>query len=469
MIKTLAAIIFPLITFPYTSRVLHPQSVGKINFGASIVNYFILLATLGITTYAVRECSRVKYEKKSLEKVASQIFSINICTMMVSYAVLIICLLLVPSLKGYELLIAIQSASIFFIVIGADWMNTAMEDFTYITIRTLIFQVLSIILMFMFVRSQEDFIKLAIINVVSSSGANICNVFYRRKYGKVKFVLDMDWKCHFPPVLLLFAMMVAQSILQSVDVTMLGIMKGDYEVGLYTTATKIIAILVQVITSIAWVIMPQLSYEFAHENYSKINELLKGALSFSVVLGLPCIVGLNVLTTEIIEIIAGKEYLGAATCLHISTISMGFSILSGIFGNMILLPARREKQFTIACITGTIVNIIANAILIPFIGINGAAIATAFSSAVILIISMLSQDKEIHFNGICEVVKAPIIGSAGICLIGLLVHMLNLSLLRSVGIVISTSVVFYLIVLIVLKNSLAMKTIIPIFNKIFRK
>ena len=218
VIKTISSIIFPLITFPYISRVLQPENVGKVNFGASFVSYFSLIASLGITTYAIRECSAVRGDKKKLGEKASQIFSINVCTTIVAYVLLGLSLIFFRKLDSYRTLIIIQSTAILFTTWGADWLNSAMEDFKFITIRSIGFQFISLILMFILVHQPEDYFKYAAITVLSSCGANITNILYRRKYCTVRFTKDMHWHEHFKPILLLFVMILAQTIFNSADV-----------------------------------------------------------------------------------------------------------------------------------------------------------------------------------------------------------------------------------------------------------
>ena len=192
MIKTCANIIFPLITFPYVSRILMAENIGKVDFANSYVSYFSLIASLGISTYAIRECSKAKLEKTNLEKTASQIYSINMCTTVFSYVLLVISILLFDKLEPYRLLIFIQSTTILFTTLGADWLNTAMEDFLYITIRSISFQIISLALLFVFVKNQNDYINYAIITVVSSSGANIVILFIEDDIVK----RDLHWIFH---------------------------------------------------------------------------------------------------------------------------------------------------------------------------------------------------------------------------------------------------------------------------------
>ena len=466
LIKTLSTIIFPLITFPYISRVLHAENVGKINFGNSIISYFSMLATLGVTTYAVRECSRVRNNKNLLEKTVSQILSINVCTMLFSYALMVACLMFVPKLISYRILIVVQSVSILFTVIGTDWLNTAMEDFRYITIRTFAFQLLSLIAMFCMVRKPEHYLRYAMICVFSSSGASLLNIVYRCRYCKVKLTKHMEWKKHFPPIILLFAMLLSQTVLNSLDATMLGFMKGDYEVGLYSTALKINNIISQVITSIAWVVMPQLSAEFGRGNYKKINELLHETASFTITLGVPCFVGVNVLASEIVEIIGGKEYLSATGCLHILSITMALNFLNGIFGNMILLPSMREKRYMGACILAAFVNGATNYMLIPKYGINGAAMATVISALVISLVVVTAKEKEIHFEGVLALFKAPIIGSLLIVILGVFVKSLISNIWIRTIVVVGTSVVFYFVTLILFRHEFTINILEPVIKKI---
>lgn len=466
LMKTMSTIIFPLITFPYVSRVLHAENIGKINFGTSIVNYFSLLATLGVTTYAVRECSRVRNDKKRLGETVSQIMTINLCTMLFSFSLMAICLVCVPSLRNYRMLIVIQSMSILFTVIGTDWLNTAMEDFRYITIRTFCFQGIAVVLMLLFVKEPEHYLRYAFITVLSTSGAYLLNILYRQKYCQVRIARRINLKRHFPPIMLLFTMLLSQTLLNSMDVTMLGIIKGDYVVGLYSTAMRISNTVSQVVSSIAWVVMPQLSQAFAENNYKRINMLLHDAVAFTGIVGIPCFAGLNILAPEFIEILGGREYLGATNCLRILACSMMISFISGIFGNMILLPSMREKQFMVACICGALTNLGINFLLIPRFGINGASVATVISNVVITIIVAINIDKEINFNGIEKVLCAPLVGGVGIVIIGMLGKMFINNLWIKTIVVVLGSVIFYGASLVVLKNEVAVNFVCSLKKKI---
>ena len=182
MLKTCCGIMFPLLTYPYVSRILGPNNMGKINFSSSYISYFSLLAMLGMGTYSIRECSKIRDDRGRLSRLSSELYSISIVTTSISYIFLMISLLMIRQIENYKEIIIIQSFVIVLTTVGADWLNSAMEDFAYITIRTIFFQILSISMMFVFIHDREDYLIYVAITVLSSCGANIVNFFYRKKY-----------------------------------------------------------------------------------------------------------------------------------------------------------------------------------------------------------------------------------------------------------------------------------------------
>ena len=93
-ILTMSQFIFPLITFPYISRILLPVGTGKVSFATSIVSYFALFAQLGIPTYGIRACAKVRDDKKELTRTVQEIFIINLVMSLITYVVFFFCNLL---------------------------------------------------------------------------------------------------------------------------------------------------------------------------------------------------------------------------------------------------------------------------------------------------------------------------------------------------------------------------------------
>ena len=150
-IKAFMNLAFPVITFPYASRILLPEGIGKVNFANSVVSYFIIIAGLGIGTYATREASKVRDDKSKLTKFSKEIFSINLISTAIAYILFFIAFIFIPKLNPYRTMLLICSTKILFTTIGLVWVFVANEDFKYITIRSLLFQILAIFYLFIFV------------------------------------------------------------------------------------------------------------------------------------------------------------------------------------------------------------------------------------------------------------------------------------------------------------------------------
>ncbi len=448
-VKTISLIIFPLITFSYGSRVLQPENIGKINFGLSIVSYFTLIASLGIATYAIRECSRVRNDKKELSNMASQIFSINILTTVLAYAALAVTLLVYRKLDGYRAVIGIQSLTILASTLGADWLNSAMEDYKALTVRTIAFQVLGLLLMFAFVHGPEDYLKYATISLVTSAGTNVMNIWYRKRYCDVCFlrnVRSIEWKRHMIPIVYLFVMMLAQTIFNSVDSTMLGLIKGDREVGIYSAAHKVVNIASQLVASLLWVVMPRLSYYFSARNYDEINKLLRKVLGFNLTLGLPIAAGGIVISDDIITVVSGNEFSDASIVLKILLIGFVFALIGGNFlGNTVLLPSKQEKYYMIICCITAVINIIGNYFFIPKFGACAAAGTTAVCCLVIMALLLFKVDRKIRLGRIWPFFVKPLIGCCSIVAICLLCKQIGNIWLRTIASLVASAGLYFVI------------------------
>lgn len=456
-IKTCAAIIFPLITFPYVSRVLLTDNLGKYNFAMSIISYASLIASLGVSTYAIRECSKLRDNKVKLQELASQIFTINILSTIIAYSILAIVLLIVRPLDKYRELIIILSFTIGCTTIGADWINNVFEDFKYITVRTVGFHILSIILMFVFVKTSEDYINYAIITVVSGAGSNIMNAFYRKKYCKIGVTKNLMLGRHLKPIIVLFSLQLVQIIYVNSDVTIIGFLRSDSEVGIYSAAVRIYNLIQTMINSVVLVVLPQLAQAYEKCDNEKINRLLRYGLNFTITLGLPCLIGANVVAKEIIVLFAGREYLPCIPSLRILTVALFWSFLGGFLGNMIMIPSGRENISLYSSIASASVNLVLNLILIPKWGIEAAAFTTALSMLIGFLFKLPFVDKNISICPQKDMIVGPIIGCMFILITGICGNHLPFNYWVRFIFVVCVSVLSYLICLIVFKNQLGVE------------
>ena len=153
-ILTVSSILFPLITFPYISRVLLVEGSGKVAFAISAVTYFTMFATLGLPTYGIRACAQVRDDRGKLSRTVQEILLLNLLISILVYVVYFIVVWNVPRMHEDSTLYWIMSTTIIFNVIGVEWLYKGLEQYSYITIRSIIFKVIALVLMFLFVKTR---------------------------------------------------------------------------------------------------------------------------------------------------------------------------------------------------------------------------------------------------------------------------------------------------------------------------
>ena len=181
-IQSLATMIFPVISFGYASKVLGVEALGQYNFAQSIINYFVLVSGLGISTYAIREGARIRNEKSELSAFVGEVFTINVYSTVISMVVLLLMLHYSKYLSPYSKIILILSMQIIAITVGRNWLFTIYEEYFYITIRTIIFQILNMIFLFCFVHSADDINIYAFVSIFGIIGNNAVNIICSKKY-----------------------------------------------------------------------------------------------------------------------------------------------------------------------------------------------------------------------------------------------------------------------------------------------
>lgn len=383
-LKTGLSIVFPLITYPYAFRILGAEGIGKVDYANSIVSYASMIAALGISTYAVREASKYRNERKTLQAFSNQIFSLNIVSTIVSYAILFACIIIFEGLRPDKCLICLLSLSIALTTLGVDWINTIFEDYLYITVRSIVTHLLSLLLLFMFVKDVNDYYWYAGLTVFTNSVVCISNWFYCRKYVHLKLVRNIEIHKHIKPVLTLFINAVATKIYMSADTTMLGAMLGDYYVGLYSMAVKIYNVVKHMLAALYSVSIARMSLLIASCDLKGVKKLYTSILVCITLVLVPASVGLIVTSREIILFMGGEEYIDAVLTLQILSIALIGAIYGGAVTYCLNIPLNREKTNMIATSISAAINILLNILLIPRYQQNGAAITTAISEFFVL-------------------------------------------------------------------------------------
>ena len=465
-IATLGNFLFPLITFPYVTRVLGIDNIGIYNFSSSVVSYFSLIATLGISTYAIRECAKVRENRNEFDSLASEIYSINVYSTLIAYVFLFIALYFSYKLKNYTTAILLLSTSFAANTIGTTWVCNAVDDFKYLSVRTIILHIVALVGLFLFVKSENDLYIYIGLSVLSNVGANLFNIFYRRRYVDIKFICRPNVKRHFKKIILLFSQTVSMLLYTNADMIMIGYYYNDEMVGLYAITVRIYNIVNSVISSVITVATPGLSYDYNVRDYDAFNDKITYVANYILLLFLPAFVGLNMMAPEIISIVAGSSYIISVTALRILSISLMFSLISAVLGFAILFPMGYDKVNFYSCIISASSNIILNLYFIPKYGVVGAAFTTAIAELLGFINKIKYIDKKIKINNFWRTFAKYFVGSILVLVICVIFKkIIDKETMRGIITILSSGLVYFTYLLII-RDQFFINLIKPVLNKL---
>ena len=273
-----------------------------------------------------------------------------------------------------------------------EWLYNAKEEYVYTTIRGMCFQVFSLVLLFTLVKTKDDYVKYASINVISSVGSNILNFINMRRLVDFRIKVKKEIKKHFRPILILFASSVAVSLYNELDKTMIGFLADDEQVGYYSASTKITKLVIALITAILTVISPRLS-NYAETNKEKFYELLEKTFNIILMLSLPFMFGLIVMSRPLTLLFCGENFEPSVRIMQVMSVIIFMIPLATFCSTQIFIPLRKDKYTFYPVLVGALVNAIFNVVLILKFGGLGAGIATVIAESSVTFASFVLVKK----------------------------------------------------------------------------
>lgn len=377
LINTGTQMLFPLITFPYVCRVIEADGIGQINFFQSIISYISLFTCLGIPMYAIREIARDRSDVVQMNRTAMEILLLHSMLTLVGYAIVAILCLTVPQIQVNIPLFLILSLTIFFTAIGCEWFYQGIEDFKYITIRGLIIKTVSVVLLFIFVKSKTDLLYYGCYTVFGVLGGNIFNFFRLRKYIHRENIIfsELHIKRHIKPVLKVFSFSVVTSIYLQLNTVLLGFLKNALAVGYFAAATKVMQMLLMMSSCLGSVMMPRASHLIAENKEAEFNRLIQKSYDFTLAIALPMTIGLIFCAPSLITALCGVKFEHSILPSQIIAPIILMVAISNVFGIQVLFPKGKINIVTLCCGIGAVADLILNLCLIPFFSYIGTSIA----------------------------------------------------------------------------------------------
>ena len=454
----------PLITTPYLSRVLGADGVGTVSFAESIVSYFTLFATLGITTFGQREISYVQDNKAKRTQVFWETKLLQVITSSCVLAVYVVFALF----QGNRTLYLILSFNILAVLVDVVWLLQGMEEFGKIVFRNTIFKILSIAYIFIAVKTKEDVIKyvFGIAFFLFLSNASLWP--YVSKY-----VSTPNWKEVKPfrnikVVISLFIPTIAVQIYTVLDKTMIGLItQSSFENGYYEQAIKISKIVMTVVTSLGTVMIPRIGYHFGRGETEKVNLFMYRGYRFVWFLGIPLCFGL--LASNFVPWFFGDGYEKVVPLLGVLAFLILAIGINNVTGMQYLIPTKRQNLFTMTVLIGAGVNFVLNMILIHFFQSIGAAIASVAAETTIALVQLWLVRKEFSVKKVFLSCWHYLV-AGGVMLAGLeaLGRQLTPSIFHTVLMVICGAAAYF-IILVIFRDSFFIDNVKNVLNKALKR
>ena len=387
LLYQIVTIILPTITTPYLSRVLGAENIGIYGYVTSIVAYFTLIGALGINKYGQREIAYVQDNVEKRSKVFWELCIIKTTTILLATCVFYFTFCINGEYSFYYKLLLLEIVAT---LLDISWFFQGIENFKKVVIRNLVVKAISVILVFVLVKDQYDFVKYLLIFVLSNFLGNGIFWLDLRKHVKIVKITFKDLKRHIRPIISLFIPQIATSIYTVLDKTMIGNLSDSItEVGFYEQSQKIIKIALTLVTTMSIVMLPRISNTFAKGNNGELNKYMSKSFRFGLFLSLPIVFGIIAIAPNLVPWFFGKGYEKIINLLIIGSPIIIFISFSTTIGTQYLVSVKKQNVQTVAVVTGAIINCILNFILIPIYDSIGATIATIIAEFCITSIEII--------------------------------------------------------------------------------
>ena len=371
------AIIVPLITSYYVSRVLSPEGVGANAFTNSIIQYFMLLANIGIGYYGNRE---IAYVRDNKQKMAATFWEIQIVKTVMTVVAYLSFVVFMAFYSGNKTYMWAQSINLIAVAFDISWLYQGLEDFKRTVLRNTFVKIISMIAIFIFIKSPKDVALYIIVLALSTLLGNLTLWPHAvNNYGHVDRSTKLNPWRHFVPTVTMFVPQIATQLYVQLNRTMLGLMVDQKASGFYQYSDNLVKLILAFVTATGTVMLPHVANAFAQHDMEKVHKMLYKSFDFVSALAYPMMFGIAGVSMTLAPLYYSSKYAPVGPAMLIESIVILMIGWSNVIGTQYLLPVNRVKDFTTSVTIGAVVNIIMNFPLIHLWGLNGAMWSTVLS------------------------------------------------------------------------------------------
>ena len=392
----LLIIFIPLFTIPYVSRILGAENIGIFSYTYAIANYFVLFANLGIKNYGSRTIAMVRNNKEEMNQRFSEILSIHVaCSIVIVFMYFGILLFLMDNNRD---IFFIQSIYILAAIFDINWFFFGIEKFKLTVGRNTLVKILSVVLVFVFVKTREDLWIYALILALSTFVGQSIVWFALNKYASWSKPSWFDIKQHIRPLFILFLPILALSVYKYMDKIMLGFICSNVQVGFYENAEKIINVPMSLIMAFGVVLMPRIANMVAGRDKGEVVKLINISMEAIMLLAIAISFGLAGISFVLAPVFFGYEFEECGILIMGLAVTVPFMAFANVIRTQYLIPYKKDRIFVVSLFLGAAINLIANIILIPYMAARGAVVGTIVAEIVVCIYQSYSVRKSLSIK-----------------------------------------------------------------------
>ncbi len=392
-------LLFPLLTFPYLSRILGAEGLGICNFIISYGQNFIIIAALGMPVYGTREIAKMGDDRIKRSKLFFELLSVHLFFTFFLLIIYVASVFMYADLERYQEVALIGGSLILFNVFSIEWLFSGVNDFKYITIRSLLIRGLSVISIFLFVKTKNDLTTYFIILACTVFFTVLTDVYYARKFISKKIFLTFKGiVTHVRPIFILGIYMVLTSIYSVLPATLLGFMSTKLAVGYYYGANKIIRLAISAFSALITVIIPRVNFLIEQKGKDQYLLLLNKSLNIVITFGIPLSFFVFLLAHPIVMLLAGKDFINSIFIIQVMAPIILIVAFAQVFVLLILSVHRKDKSMVMLSFIGMTISLIINLIFIPHFAEKATAFSQLISEFLVAFVGFFFAKKVLNFT-----------------------------------------------------------------------
>ena len=445
------SLIVPIVTTPYIARVLQVDGVGKYTVTLTIIEYFVMFGMLGVSSYGSREIAYVRDDRTKRTQTFWDINYSRFITMGISLMLFTVYLL--QTEEDFLLYLA-QGVTILASLVDISWYYTGVEKFKSIALKNVVVKIISVALIFIFVKSRSDLILYA--TIISGSlfvGQLILWLDIKKEVDFVK-PIRKNAIIHLKGCFKLWLPTIAASVYTSFDKIMLDFFTNEVQVGLYANSQKIVKIAATITTGLSVVTMPKVANSFYKGDNNALSNTVEKSIRAVSFIAFPMAIGIMSVRRTLVPWFLGPGYEPVSNLLLISSFLIITLSWSSILANQVFVATGKEHLYTLAIVLAAVINLGLNIVLIPRFYAAGALFSSVFAEYIGMFIMLYFSREYINIKRLVKTIFPYALTSFIMYIPTYFLGTILLPSIMTTGIQVTLGAAIYLICMIALKDEI---------------